>query len=58
VVAAIGVWGAEKSILGSRRDELAHMTVSAGRDISRELGFVEAHSTRTQAARVPVVEER
>jgi IclR family KDG regulon transcriptional repressor len=41
VVAAIGVWGADKAILGSRRDELAHMTVSAARDISREMGFVE-----------------
>jgi DNA-binding IclR family transcriptional regulator len=41
VVAAIGVWGGEKSILGTRRDELAHMTVAAARDISRELGFVE-----------------
>jgi DNA-binding IclR family transcriptional regulator len=40
VVAAIGVWGAEKSVLGSRREELAHMTVSAAREISRELGFV------------------
>ena len=41
VVAAIGVWGAEKNILGARREELAHMTVSAARDISREMGFVE-----------------
>jgi IclR family KDG regulon transcriptional repressor len=41
VVAAIGVWGAEKNILGSRRDELAHMAVAAARDISREMGFVE-----------------
>ena len=41
VVAAIGVWGAEKNILGTRREELAHMTVSAARDISREMGFVE-----------------
>jgi DNA-binding IclR family transcriptional regulator len=42
VVAAIGVWGAEKSILGSRRDDLAHMAIIAARDISRDLGFVEA----------------
>jgi DNA-binding IclR family transcriptional regulator len=40
VVAAIGVWGAEKSILGARREELAHMTVASAREISRELGFV------------------
>jgi len=42
IVAAIGVWGAEKAILGARRDELAHMLIVAARDISRDLGFVEA----------------
>jgi DNA-binding IclR family transcriptional regulator len=42
VVAAIGVWGAEKNILGSRREDLAHIAVVAARDISRDLGFVEA----------------
>jgi IclR family transcriptional regulator, KDG regulon repressor len=41
VVAAVGVWGSEKAILGSRREELAHMAVAAARDISREMGFVE-----------------
>ena len=41
VVAAIGVWGAEKNILGSRREDLAHMAIVAARDISRDLGFVE-----------------
>ena len=46
VVAAIGVWGAEKSILGTRREELAHMTVAAARDISREMGFVEVTTAR------------
>ena len=46
VVAAIGVWGAEKSILGTRREELAHMTVAAARDISREMGFVEVTTPR------------
>ena len=44
VVAAVGVWGSEKNILGSRREELAHMAVAAARDISRELGFVERES--------------
>jgi IclR family KDG regulon transcriptional repressor len=39
VVAAIGVWGAETAILGARRDELAHMTITSARDISRDLGF-------------------
>ncbi|HUL96965.1 MAG TPA: IclR family transcriptional regulator [Usitatibacter sp.] len=41
VVAAIGVWGQDKSILGARADELAHLAVSAAREISREMGFVE-----------------
>jgi len=41
VVAAVGVWGSEKSILGARREELAHLAVAAARDISREMGFVE-----------------
>jgi DNA-binding IclR family transcriptional regulator len=41
VVASIGIWGAEKNILGSRREELAHMAVIAARDISRDLGFIE-----------------
>ena len=46
VVAAIGVWGAEKAILGSRREDLSHMTVSAARDMSREMGFVELAGVR------------
>ncbi|HEY2629785.1 MAG TPA: IclR family transcriptional regulator [Usitatibacter sp.] len=41
VVASISVWGPEKNILGSRRDELASMTVAASRDISREMGYVD-----------------
>lgn len=49
VVAAIGVWGAEKAIIGTRREELAHMTVSAARDISREMGFVEVAGTLRRA---------
>ena len=54
VVAAVGVWGAEKAILGTRREELAHMTVSAARDISREMGFVEiAARERVSAAAEP-----
>jgi DNA-binding IclR family transcriptional regulator len=44
VIAAIGVWGAEKNILGARRDELAHMAVIAARDVSRDLGFIEAQA--------------
>jgi hypothetical protein len=42
VVASIGVWGAEKAILGARREELAHVLIVAARDVSRDLGFVEA----------------
>lgn len=41
VVAAIGVWGAEKSILGAPLDELGRLTVEAARDISRALGYLE-----------------
>jgi IclR family KDG regulon transcriptional repressor len=46
VVASIGVWGAEKAILGSRREELAHMAMAAARDVSRDLGFVDAAAVR------------
>jgi IclR family KDG regulon transcriptional repressor len=42
VVAAIGIWGAEANILGSRREEIAHMAVIAARDVSRDLGFLDA----------------
>ena len=42
VVAAVGVWGAESQILGSRRDALARLAVSAARDISRDMGHVTA----------------
>jgi DNA-binding IclR family transcriptional regulator len=45
VVAAVGIWGAEKNILGSRMEELAHMAVIAARDISRDLGFIEGAAT-------------
>ncbi len=52
VVAALGVWGAEKGILGSRREDLAHMLIVAAREVSRDLGFVEA-SSGTQRATAP-----
>ena len=42
VVAAIGIWGAETGILGTRREELAHLAVIAARDVSRDLGYIEA----------------
>jgi DNA-binding IclR family transcriptional regulator len=52
VIASIGVWGAEKAILGARREELAHVLIVAARDISRDLGFVEAVPAQV-AQRVP-----
>ena len=53
VVAAIGVWGAEKNILGARREELAHMAMVAARDISRDLGFIEPAPAATVVKREP-----
>ena len=41
VVAAIGVWGADKNILGPRRDELAQLAMAAAGDVSRALGFLD-----------------
>lgn len=41
VVAAVGVWGAEASILGPRRDDFALMATAAAREVSRELGYVD-----------------
>jgi len=41
VVASIGVWGAEKAILGARHNDLTHMLLTAAGDVSRDLGFVE-----------------
>jgi DNA-binding IclR family transcriptional regulator len=41
VVAAIGVWGADKNILGPRREELAQLAMVAARDVSRALGFLD-----------------
>ena len=49
VVASIGIWGAEKNILGARREELARMAMSAARDISRSLGFVEGRQVSIPA---------
>lgn len=52
VVASIGVWGAEKNILGARREELAHATLIAAREISRELGFVDGAPVAPRSALV------
>jgi len=54
VVAALGVWGAEGNILGNRRDEISHLTMAAARDISRELGFIEAASTASRRSKSEV----
>jgi len=51
VVAAVGVWGAEKNILGSRREELAYLTMAAARDVSQQLGYIEAPNPTTAAVR-------
>jgi DNA-binding IclR family transcriptional regulator len=54
VVASIGIWGAEKNILGPRRDELARMAMAAAQDVSHELGFLETSAkARRPAAEVP-----
>jgi DNA-binding IclR family transcriptional regulator len=42
VIAAIGVWGAEKNIIGPRTEELAQMAIAAARDVSRDLGWIDA----------------
>jgi len=58
VVAAVGVWGAEKNIIGSRRDELAHLTMAAARDISQQLGHIKAAvdpQQREAPARAPAL---
>jgi DNA-binding IclR family transcriptional regulator len=49
VVAAIGVWGAEKNILGVRQDDLARMSMSAARDISQSLGHIEQGDAKPRA---------
>ena len=49
VVAALGVWGAEKNIFGTREAELAHLAMSAGRDISQSLGYIEVAEARSRA---------
>ena len=41
VVASVGVWGADKNILGPRREELAQLIMAAAHDISKDLGFIE-----------------
>ena len=40
VVAAIGIWGAEDSILGSRKDELGKLLLEVAGEASSELGYL------------------
>jgi DNA-binding IclR family transcriptional regulator len=54
VVAAIGIWGGEKTILGARREELAHLAIVAARDISRDLGFLDDPTPPAAKARQAV----
>jgi DNA-binding IclR family transcriptional regulator len=50
VIASISVWGAEKSILRARSDELAHRLGLAAREVSRDLGFVEAAPAKARVS--------
>jgi IclR family transcriptional regulator, KDG regulon repressor len=54
VVASIGIWGADRNILG-RREELAQLAIGAARDVSRELGYVEASAPQPAAAKPAVL---
>jgi len=49
VVAAIGIWGAEANILGTRREELAHLAMIAAREVSRDLGYIDPAPAATPA---------
>jgi len=49
VVAAIGLWGAEKNILGARQEVLAQLAASAARDVSQSLGYIEPDETKARA---------
>ena len=53
VVAAIGVWGAEKNIVGPRINEIAQLTMTAARDVSRALGHIEAEAPVKAPAKKP-----
>jgi len=39
VVASLGVWGAESTLFGARKDEIGKMVVDAAAQASRDLGF-------------------
>jgi DNA-binding IclR family transcriptional regulator len=44
VVAAIGAWGAERNILGARREELADLVMAAAMDVSRTIGYIPSRT--------------
>jgi DNA-binding IclR family transcriptional regulator len=50
VVASVAVWGSDTSILGPQRENLAQMAIAAARDISRELGHLEAAPAKPRPA--------
>ncbi|APV51197.1 hypothetical protein BWI17_16815 [Betaproteobacteria bacterium GR16-43] len=50
VVAAMGIWGAEGSILGARRDELGQHVLDVCAQASRELGYLSASPSRPAGA--------
>jgi DNA-binding IclR family transcriptional regulator len=50
VVASIGVWGAEKAILGTRHNDLTNLLLVAAGDVSRDLGFVATPTPECLAA--------
>ena len=49
VVAAVGIWGADRGILGPHRESFARMAVAAARDISRDLGYIEPAAAKARA---------
>jgi DNA-binding IclR family transcriptional regulator len=55
VIASVGIWGSEQSILGPQREGLSRMAIAAARDISRDLGFITPE--RSPAVRPRKVEE-
>jgi DNA-binding IclR family transcriptional regulator len=49
VVAAVALWGSDRSILGPQRENLAKMALAAARDISRDLGHLEPAPAKARA---------
>lgn len=44
VVAAMGIWGAEDTILGARREEFGRMVIAVAEEASRDLGYLKKPS--------------